>query len=140
MTAETLLAEKWIFQTLNASSSLNSLVLGGYNADIAPSDATYPMVIFTNQSAEDERTFNNKTKVFTDTLYLVEVVGKTTSYTTLSPIFDLMDSLLDVKSGLITGGGYVLSCVRERIQKRREFTNGVEYKRLGAVYRIEVRN
>lgn len=100
-----------------------------YNG-VAPKSATYPMILFQYQDGEDVRGVGT-VRIMGNGRWLLRVVGKESTSTTLETIWDTMHGCLNAKSG--TG---VLHCIKEEPFEMVEVIDGVQYRYLGAIYRI----
>lgn len=98
--------------------------------DVAPIAATYPYIVFQYQDGGDIRGVG-MIRVMGNGRWLVRVVGKNPTSTAMETIFDTMHGLINGKSG--TG---VLGCVKEEPFELTEVVDTVQYRHLGAFYRI----
>lgn len=129
--SEPVLTDKWL------TTALAGIAPGGVHSDVAPPTVDDPYISFSLQDADDLMVVGGA-RVWTDALYLVKVVAQGDSYVGLNPYNDLLDAALHNKSVPVTGG-QICWCRRERPVRYSETTDGVTYKHLGGLYRIQVR-
>jgi hypothetical protein len=102
---------------------------------LAPEGTNFPFVVFSEMSGIDLMTVDSA-RIWTNFLYLVEVVGQTASFVDLRPAAGRVDVLLHRASGTVTSGT-IWACVRERVIRRLEpAPGGQQYRRAGAMYRL----
>lgn len=127
--------EEWIYTTLTGDATLAGLVGTRVYAGMAPQGATMPYVVFAMANNHDVMGLGG-TRIMTDFTYRVEVVGRTDSYSTISPIADGIDTLLHKASGAAGEDGYVLACQRVQEIAHPEVRDGIAYRRMGAYWHI----
>jgi len=128
---ETTRAESWLYQALAAGVPS----LQAYSV-VAPEGAAQPFIVFQQQATSDLMVVG-AARVWASMLYLVKVVGQTTSFTALQPAADLVDAALHAAAGQV-GGGTILACTRERAFSLVEESNGLQWRHLGGVFRLLV--
>lgn len=126
-------AEQWLYQTLNANATIAAA--GVYNAVAGGSTDRY--VVFQFQGGSRYKVVGN-IDVWSDLVYLVKVVDKSTSYTTSKSLREAITTALDGARGT-TPDGTVFGCSRETPIRYTEISNGVQYKHAGDLYRIYAR-
>ncbi len=134
MSSEIGAVEAWLYDTLNDDATLGALVTGVY-AYQAPDTATFPYVLFNQQSGVDVQGVG-PTRIMSNMLYTVRAVtdGTMGSLVTIS---DRIDTLLQAQSGS-NSDGTVLACVREEVFTMNEIIDSRPYRNLGGIYRIFV--
>jgi hypothetical protein len=137
------LAEQWLQEVLAGDTGLVALLpkYPGANPSIygyvAPDNAPYPVVIYSYHSGSD--VYGSGTaRIMSHLVYQVKAVGEGASFSTLGPIADRIDELLHGALGGVTGLS-VLSCIREAPVAYAEIENGIQYRHLGGLYRLQVR-
>lgn len=113
--------------------ALSGLLSGRVYSGIAPSGATYPLIVFQIQSPGSDLIVVGGNRVWAEPLVLARVIGKTGSWTTIAATADAIDAALHN-----TSGGVVAWCKRESPFSLVELTNGVQYRHLGGLYRLRV--
>ena len=129
--------ETWAYSTLSASSSLTALVGNRIYANEVPEavDSPYPCVVF-GFLAGDDLMIHSASRVWTETLYKVEVIGQDMPFSTVDFIYAIVDEILHRGSGTVAGGD-VYSCVRQQIIQIDETgEGGLRYRRSGGLYSI----
>ena len=136
--AETVdIIEPWLWSVISGDTTVLSL-LGGLDhisGTLALNELPLPYVTFLMQSTRDVQG-NTGTIISTDNLYQVKAVGATGSWDDLIPIAARLKGLLHRPGQVITVAGGSLSCVREQVIQYAEITEGVQYRHLGASWRI----
>jgi len=129
--------ETWLYTTLSADATLTSLVGSRIYANEVPDgvDSPYPCVVF-GFIGGDDLMIHSASRVWTETLYKVEVIGQDVSFSTVDSIYSIVDSLIHRGSGT-AAGGEVYSCVRQQIIQITETAEGgLKYRRSGGLYSI----
>ena len=137
MRNESYLADQWLYETLIGDVSLSAIVGTRVYSDEAPPNAIFPYLQWNLISAVDikgQSTF----RIMANCLYVVKLVGKSTTYGSLMPASDRMHTLIDGKGGDTVAGDHVYSCSREEPYRLTEYVSGVSYRHLGGVFRIFV--
>lgn len=105
--------------------------------DTAPAGTPYPFVTFTILDPQDVKVVGMH-QVFSRVEAQVKVVGQTTSYAPLVPVYQRVHELLEAQTNLANPqGGTVGTCHRVSGVAYPELTNGVQYRHLGGLYRTE---
>lgn len=135
--AETLdLVEPWIYAQLTDSTLL--ALLGGLehiSGTLSLDELPVPYVHFSMNSTRDVQG-NSGIIISTDNLYLIKVVDATGSWDDVIPAANRLKELFHHPHEVIDVEGGSLSCIRERIIQYPEITEGVQYRHLGAMWRI----
>lgn len=100
-------------------------------ADVAPTGATWPVIVFNIQSPGRDNTTLEGIRQLVTPLVLVRAVTQGASYVPLKAI----DQYIDLRLTLQTGVG-IASCVRESPFLKAETIDGVSYRQLGGLYRL----
>lgn len=132
----TILANQWLYARLSSDPVLAQLVGERIYSPPAPPGAELPFVLYRYQAGYDVRGVG-ATRIMTDLVYQVQVVGRGASVSPLQPIADRLDVLLQGASGSV-GNGRVLTCVREQPIAYPEVVDGVTYHYVGGLWRILV--
>lgn len=108
-------------------------------SDVAPQGVPFPYIITQAQSAVDVIA-TGPYRVMVGMIYLVKVLIQGQYYSANQiAMANRIDSLLQgVKADSVSGGGRIVSCVRQRPFRLTEATNGVQYRQLGGIYDINV--
>lgn len=135
--AETVdLIEPWIYDSLASDSELLALVgLSSISGTLSVGELTPPYVTFMNQSSRDV-TGNSGIIISTANLYMIKAVARTGSWDDVKPIAARIFALFHRPNTEIDVPGGSLTSHRENIINYAEVTDGVQYRHLGAVYRI----
>lgn len=131
--SEILTADNWIYDTLVADATIVAGVSTRVYGHVAPIDSVFPYIVFKPAETSIDLMVVNAKRVWSDGLWLVIVVGKTQTFSTLQTVADRIDTLLHRASG-----AGVQTSVRERPFSMVEIVDGVQYRHLGGVYRIQV--
>lgn len=128
-------ADAWLYAKLTGDATLTGLVSGRIYGHIAPQDATYPLVLFALQTADDVQTLGPN-RIMSNMLYVVRGIAEVASFgASLTTIADRIDTVLQAASGTVAAGR-VLACVREAPVVMVEVSKGKQYRYLGGVYRL----
>lgn len=131
------IVETWLYNTLSSDATLGALVGTRIFANEVPEseDSAYPCVVF-GFLGGDDLMIQSAVRVWTETLYKVEVIGKDVSFSSIDSIYSIVDSLIHRGAGVIAGG-QVYSCVRQQIIQLTETAEGgIKYRRSGGLYTI----
>lgn len=129
--SEVLVASRWLYDTLQ------DVAPGGAWSDVAPPHVKDPYIVFSMTDANDVRVVDG-IRVLTDALYTVKAVAETETYAGLETYASQIDTALHNASSVVTDG-LIVWCVRERPVAYSETTDGLTYKHLGGMYRLQVR-
>lgn len=132
--SECVVAEQWLVGALRDDAAVTALVGSRVYSELAPQGAAMPYVIVQNQASVDVLGVGSR-RIMSELLFVVQAVGRGASYAVLAPIADAIDAALHLAGG-VTAEGRVLGCRREEPFRRPEVTNGVQYRRLGGIYRL----
>ena len=124
----------WLYSVMSGDATLHALVADRIYADVAPENATFPYVIFNQQSAVDLDTpgFHH---VWVNALYQIVAVTQGSSKSALQPIAERIHTLIQAMRA-VTSTTEIVACYRESPFSLSETTDGVRYVRLGGIYRI----
>lgn len=130
------LVEPWIYGQLMDDELLTAVggldhISGTLSVDELPT----PYVTFLMQSSRDVQG-NAGQIISTDNLYLVKAVAATASWDDIQPIAVILTRLFHWPNRVIDVPGGSMTSTRENIIQYPEITEGVQYRHLGAVYRI----
>jgi len=135
---DTLTADKWLYATLKASSTLNAQIGGSSNpriySEIAPSSATYPLVIMKQMSARPVLGVGSTLIMFNE-IWLVKAVDKAATSTALGAILNAVRTVLHKASGTATSGT-IIGCAEEGSVRYSETDAGIIYKHFGLTFRV----
>jgi hypothetical protein len=138
MANEATRALQWLRATLTASSALTAVATGGVWRGIAPNTATPPWVVYTHQSGGKTDGVAGR-RLITLGIYQVVAYGPTSAFAALSTAADAIDDALQRASGPAGSDGYTLSCVMDQPIIVDETVSGVQWTRVGGLYRIQMR-
>ena len=136
MSADITRINEWMYSLFKNNASVNALVGGRIYSEMAPQGATFPLVLFAFLGGSDKvLTFRSR---FTNGIYLVRAVDRGSSYATVEPIADSIDTLLATvpDNGIVIRDIRIASCNREQPHQRKDQENGVPTVYLGGFYRV----
>ncbi len=131
----------FLYSTLQADSTLASLAPGGIHRSIAPNGTATPVIIISLQSGVDVITATG-VRLMTNALYQVKAVGPASDMQSIVNAASQLDITLGGSQGIrnvsVSGGGYVLSCVREGplAYDDSKLVVGQLWSYLGGLYRV----
>lgn len=138
MANEATRALQWIKATLAASSALTTAAPGGIWRGIAPNDAVPPWVVYTHQGGGKTDGVAGR-RLITLGVYQVVAYGPASAFAALATAADAIDAALQRASGPAGSDGYTLSCVMDQPVILDETVSGVQWTRVGGLYRIQMR-
>lgn len=133
---ESVIAERWLNATLKGDTALMALVGNRVYGEVAPENAPLPHIIFMSRSGTSWRVMRPQ-RLGSTLEYVVKVVGKGASYVALNEAATRIAALLDGKRGAAEGG-HVLSSAHIQPVAYPETSQGVQYRHLGGLYRLNV--
>lgn len=136
---DTLIVDELIYKTLLGDATINSYIGNRIFEYQHPSGADYPCIVFNNQTPPRDIRGVGSATIMTDTLYVIKVIGETTSYLPIQPISKKIHSLFNGMQATNTGldqNGTVIGMVREEVIKYPEVDAGKHYRHLGGLYRV----
>jgi hypothetical protein len=135
MAVDYLIAEEFFYTLLANDAALQALVGNRVYSGTAPEGSAYPLVQFSFEGGRDVQEVAGH-PIMIDELYVVKAVGKGNRLDTLKPIYERVHTLLQRASGTVADGK-VIACVRQTPIKYEEIDNGITYRHLGGIYRIQ---
>lgn len=138
---ETIRVEQWLYTVLTTDAGVggvSTLVGGRIYAYVAPSEATFPLVVYSRQAGHDVMGVGTA-RIMVSEVYQVKVIGRGSAagFGAIEAVADRIDTLLQGASGSVVDG-QILSCVREREVSYAENSGSDIYSHLGGLYRIQV--
>ncbi len=138
MAGETVdLVEPWLYATLSGDATLLGLIGGltHLSGTLSIEELPLPYVTMAFVSARDIQG-NAGSIIAVESIYQVKAVDATASWDDVIPIASRITTLLHRPGQVVTLTGGSLTIVRERILQYPEVTDGVQYRHLGAQWRI----
>lgn len=136
MSIETRYVDAWLDTILRNDTILAGLVGDRIYNMLAPPEAALPLIVWSYQGGTDLMALGAH-RILANVLYQVKTIAQGFSFATLRAIADRCDTLLHGTTGAVAGG-LILSSVREQIVQFTEIEEGVPYRHLGGLYRIQV--
>lgn len=131
----------FLMSTLQADSTLAALAPGGIFRSIAPTGTQTPVIIIAFQAGTDVITTTG-VRLMVNALYQVKAVGPASDMQSIVNASSQVDIVLGGSQGIrnvsVSGGGYVLSCVREGplAYDDTKLVVGQLWSYLGGLYRV----
>lgn len=133
---ETTRVDEWLKTTLAASAPLAALVSTRIYGYVAPQGTTGNMVIYNWMGGSDLVAVSGY-RALVNGLWQVKAVTQSNSFAQAKAIMDIVDGLIHRQTGS-TSDSLILACVRESPVQYPEITNGIQYRHLGGLYRIQI--
>ena len=135
--------DRWLYSRLMAGTALNNVVSGRIYSELAPDNASYPLVRYDYRDAFDDYAINGqRNSLYVD--YVVRCIDQGRSALRAGTVSAYVDALLHQAQGtVVVSGGtvlFVLSCVRQEALRFTEVEEGRRYCHEGGVYRIWAAN
>lgn len=131
--------EQWIYAQLTSDATLSALVGGRfYSTEVSQDDDTaFPCVLFSYYTGRDLM-IQNASRVWTECVYKVVVIGFDQPFSTLESIHARVDALLHRKgSQTVSSAGQIVHSYREQpYQLTEDAPGGKKYRHLGGLYTI----
>lgn len=126
----------WVTSTAQADSALMAAATGGVWQGFAPLTTVAPYVLVSHQAATDVLT-SAAVRLFTNIVLQIVAIGPSGNYAALITAADRIDALFKSQRDItLPGSGGVLASYREQALALDEIVNGIQYSRLGGLYRI----
>lgn len=141
MASETLGIDSWLTSVLTGDATIVAAVGTRVYAEIAPTGAATPYIVFRMISTDDVGT-SSANRIMVTEQRLVEAITEGQSFSPLKAIAERIDALLHRKPNSASqtigtfAGVSILSSDRLRISRLAESEDGRHYRRLGGIYRI----
>lgn len=97
----------------------------------------YPCIMLRLRTPLEDSRGISGTTMMTNLIYLVEVIGRESSFSAISPVVRMINTAIHQQKGP-AAGGLVLACIRLKLFKLPDFDKGVRYQRLGYEYELSV--
>lgn len=138
---ESTAAVQWVYSTLAGDATLAGY-LGGLVAPrifdgVAPLGTITPWVTYQMLSSVDTDSVGGQGRVMSNMLWMILVAGEGTSYQVLDAPKARMDVLLHGARNVTNASGTVLACRRVQPIRQMFVEEGVQYRRVGGIYRIQ---
>ena len=126
------LIEPWLWSTLTGDATFTAACPHVYGA-LTPDD---PGPLYCTIAATSPRDIRGvgRARIQVEVIYLVKIIGQTTSQDDLLPAASRMSALLDGADRDVPGGH--ITCVREQIVSYPEVSGGQPFLHLGGQFRI----
>lgn len=139
---EPIVAERFIYERLNARPALVTAVSGRIHGHAAPQaedgEPDYPFALFTQNAVQADVGALGGIHIWSVLEYVVRVVGRTNSWDPLVTPAAEIEAALGNTAGDVPDGT-VHACTRVRPFLLPEVRSGVQYRHLGGVYRLLVK-
>lgn len=130
------LVEPWLYSALSSDPQLVEMVgVDSISGTLSPEVLDPPYVTFLMQSTRDVSEVAG-IRISTDNLYIVKAVAQTGSWDDVRPIANRISGLLHRPHEVVSLPTGSLTCTRERIVQYPEVDEGLQYRHLGAIFRI----
>ena len=141
MADESTRVDQWLYATLAADSTLTALIGGATTpriyADMIPAAASYPAVVFQNQSTIGVIGATESTRIRITGVWAVFGIAETGTWVgALQDIADRVDSLLHASSGGTADSATIFTSHRIQGLRLLEERDGRQWRRLGGSYRV----
>lgn len=133
--------EAWLFDTLSNDPALGAEVVGGFFSEVASGlnpDEDYPIVVWRLLTPTDVRGVG-AARVMIRADYVVVAIDAFSaagSYSTIGTAADRIDAVLHGKDGT-ADDGTIFSCTRREPFASTLTDQGIQYRELGGVFRIQ---
>lgn len=128
------IVDPWLYATLKGDSEINTAVGGRITNGGALGPNAVPFITWDMNSSRDIQTAQGH-PLWNESLFEVKVVGQGGSFSPIAKIAARMNDLLVSTTNIETSKG-VVTCRRDRIIRYVELDDNVQYRHLGAIYRI----
>lgn len=132
-------AERWLYSTLLADSTLAGLVGGRIYSEIVPPGTTYPVIFYTSPGAGDNRNTIDSRVIWEELIYAVRVIDKVESYLPLESGATAIEAALSHASGINISGDIMASVYQSPFRLMSVDRDGFQIRELGGIFRLYVR-
>lgn len=137
MTSEAMLAYGWIYSTLNADPTIQSLATGGIWRGEAPDNTAMPYIIVLHNTGQSrDGTVFGGGRAFTDMTFQVFGVGPAKLTNTVSSIASRIDTLITTAQPVNVANGTIIASFRAMPLEADPLINGEVQTNIGGEYRI----
>ena len=126
----------YTYTRLANDATLLAIPIGGVFSGVADEGTATPYIVISQQSGVDALGAN-VTRILSDMLFKIEVVGRADQFMTLQTVADRVDFLLTKASGT-TADGRILSVYRTQTLVLEEVDAGIKYSRIIGIFRYYV--
>ncbi len=128
------IVDPWLFATLKGDATINAAVGGRITNGGALGPEATPFITWYMNASRDIQTAQGHS-LWNESLFEVKVVGQGGSFAPIASIAARMNDLLVATTNVQTTRG-VITCRRDRVIRYVELDDNVQYRHLGAIYRI----
>ena len=128
------ICEKWLSDTLSASMDIAALVGARVYLVQAPQGVAKPYITIAYSAGSDVNAIGSR--AIAQPLYIVKAIGAHEDLHTLRVLADWIDALLQDTKVVVSG--YQIRVQRESPLHYPEFSEGIEYRHVGGMYRCWV--
>lgn len=125
--------DPWLYSTLKNDPQIAAAVGTRITNGGALGPQATPFITWDMNSSIDKTTHNGLT-LWNESLFEVKVIGQGGSFSPIAPIAARINLLL--QGADVTTANGVISCRRDRIVRYVELDDNVQYRHLGAIWRI----
>jgi hypothetical protein len=129
------IVDPWLYSTLANDPQITAAVAKRISNGGALGPTATPFITWDMNSSRDILAHDGSV-IFNESLFEIKVVGQGGSFAPVAPIGKRMDFLLGAATNVeVPGKGWV-SSRRDRVIRYVELDDNVQYRHLGAIYRI----
>jgi hypothetical protein len=128
--------EPWLYDLLSTDSEIVDLVGESVSGTLSGELLATPYVTFLLQDHGDIQGVGG-IEIMGDCLYMVKAVDRASGWDTVGPIAARIHALLHRPHTNITIPNGSLTTIRERIIQYPEVNEGIQFRHLGGIYRIQ---
>lgn len=131
-----LTADRFIYNILTADATLTTAVGARIYSEVAPEGTASPWIVYQCQTPESRSIVGlGGVVIMIDEVYTVRAICQGNNYSTIETIANRIITLLHHKHGAVTSG-YALACELMGTVKYPTVEDGIPYRHLGAMFRI----
>ena len=136
--SEILVASEFIYQKLTSDSIIASLVGNRVYYGQGGSESSFPFILYYVYIPREDVVTVSGIRIMAEMDFVVKAITNETSIKTISDIDERVDQILHRASGTVSNG-VVESCVRVNPFAYNESSDGITYRHVGGVYRMQIR-
>lgn len=127
--------DPWLYTTFSGDAEITSYVGTRITNGAALGPTATPFITWEMNSSRDIQKADGDT-LWNESLFLVKVIGQGGSYEPITPIAKRMNALLDMVTNAPGPAGGFLTIRRDRLIRYVELDDNIQYRHLGAIWRI----
>lgn len=135
-TEPTDIIDPWLYATLSGDLEIKNAVGNRISNGGALGPQAVPYITWDMNSSRDVAAVTGGFALWNESLFEVKAIGQGGSFASVAPIANRIQALLGAATNVLVPNRGFVTCRRDRVIRYVEIDDNVQYRHLGAIYRI----